>query len=180
MLTLLLNLFIVTKRISDWHHFCRWQFLLELCSWHFLWQLCKWQCLLHFCRFWGGTFCYWYVGGSFCCNYAVRSFCSTYAGISFCNKYVDDNFYCNYADGNVCYNCAGGIFCDLLCTWLLQVTISYSVHSCHIKHRFWFHSFFSIFLSYQSSCWFCCFMDFFFESSFYSIWTYFSSSYQLF
>ena len=71
MLTHLLNFFIVTKRISDWHHFCKWKFLLELCNWHFLWQLCKWQRLLHFCRFWGGTFCYLYVGWSFCYSYTV-------------------------------------------------------------------------------------------------------------
>ena len=27
----------------------------------------------------------------------------------------------------VCYNYAGGIFCSALCTWLFQVTISYSI-----------------------------------------------------
>ena len=145
MLTLLLNFFIVNKRISDWHYFCKWKFLLSILQvtvsvgtmqLTLLWQLSKWQNMLHFCRFWGGTFCYWHVGGSFCynyagdcfcCNYAVRSFCSTYAGNSFCNKYVGDNFYCNYVDESLCYNYAGGIFCSALWACLFQVTISYSL-----------------------------------------------------
>ena len=118
-LTHSLNFFIVTKRISYWHHFCKWEFLLELCNWHFLWRLCRWQFLLHLFRFWGSTFCYWYVGGSFCynyagecvcCNYVVRNFCSTLSDDSFCCKYVGGNFYCNYVDGSLCCNYTGGIF----------------------------------------------------------------------
>ena len=80
------NFFIITKRICDLHHFCKWKFLysilqvavstfytnyadanvccnyasfevlLQLCRWYFLLQLCWWIFLLQWCRW------------LFCCN----------------------------------------------------------------------------------------------------------------
>ena len=56
-LTHSLNSFIVTKRISDWHHFCKWKFLLSISvlnfRWQFLLELYKWLFLRQLCRFWG-------------------------------------------------------------------------------------------------------------------------------
>ena len=44
------NFFIITKRISNWHHFCKWKFLQSISA-----------------------------GGSFCWNYATDTFYSNYA-----------------------------------------------------------------------------------------------------
>ena len=99
------NLFIVTKRISEWCHFCKSKFLYIVNSpgGSFCWnkvpdtlysnyagnnvccnyanfeallQLCMWYFMLQLC---------WWIlllhhaFDCFCCNYPVRSFCSTYA-----------------------------------------------------------------------------------------------------
>ena len=93
----MLNLFIVTKRISDRHHFCKWKFLysilqvevsagtmqltlsmaiiqvitsvtsMQVLRWYFLLLVCWWIFLLQLSRW------------LFCCNCAVRSFWSIYA-----------------------------------------------------------------------------------------------------
>ena len=104
-LTHLFNFFIVTKRISDWHHFCKWMCMLfsQFCRWHFCWNYATYtfcrdyagdtNVLLQLCRFWGyvaimqvvlsvtviigGSFCCNHAGDCFFCNYAVRSFYST-------------------------------------------------------------------------------------------------------
>ena len=107
-LTHSLDFFIVTKRISDWHPFCKWSFLLR--TMQLTLSMTIMQVTLHLCGFWGGTFWCWCLGGSFRYNYAVRNFCGTYAGDSFYSKYVRGNSYCNYADGSLCYNYAGDIF----------------------------------------------------------------------
>ena len=127
-LTHLLNFFIVTKRATDCHHFCKWKFLLELYNWHFLQQLCRWQRLLHLCSFRGDTFCYRYAGRSFCCNYAGDCFCCNYAVRSLWSRWQVlqqicgwQFFHCNYADGSPCCSYAGEIFCSAFHPWLFQL-----------------------------------------------------------
>ena len=80
MLTHLLNFFIVTKRISYWHHFWKWKFLhiVHSAGGRFCWdyvtdtleQLCRWQCLLQLWRFWGPEalvqLCRWYFPLQLC------------------------------------------------------------------------------------------------------------------
>ena len=100
------NFFIVTKRISDWYHFCKWnilQLILQVEVSVGTMQMTLYGnyigdnvCWIHAC--FEVVLCYWYVGESFCCNYtgdcfccnyAVRSFCSTYAGtVSAANMWV--------------------------------------------------------------------------------------------
>ena len=55
-----LNFFIVTKRISEWHHFCKWKFLYIVNS----------------------------AGGSFCWNYVTDILYSNYAGGNVCCNYA--------------------------------------------------------------------------------------------
>ena len=126
MLTHSLSFFIETKRISKWHHFCKWKFLYIVNSadgsfcWNYVTDTIAiiqvttfvviMQVLRLYCNYAGSTFCYSYVGRFFCCNHgcdcfcyncAVRRFCSTYASDSFCIKYMSVKFYCIYAGGNV-------------------------------------------------------------------------------
>ena len=135
MLTHSLNFFIVTKRISDRNHFCKWQFLYivnfasgSFC-WNYVtdtfyktyagdnvcWNYAGFETLLQLCMC---IFCYSYVGGSFRCNhaydrfywnYTVRS-CRTYASDSFWIEYISENSYSIYAGGTFCCNYAGGTF----------------------------------------------------------------------
>ena len=78
------NFFIITKRICDLHHFCKWKFLysilqvavsvgttqltLSISIMQMLTSVAIMQVLKFYCNYVGGTFCYTYVGGSFCCN----------------------------------------------------------------------------------------------------------------
>ena len=123
MLTLLLNFFIVTERISDWHHFCRLKFLSQFCWLKFLLEPAT------------NTFYGNYEGDNVSCIYACDCLIATSIAIkqvtvsvaimqlevsgasdSFCHKNVVNNFYCNYADGSFCCNYAGVIFCRAFCT----------------------------------------------------------------
>ena len=88
-LTRSFNLCIVTKRIADWHYFCKWKQGGSFCFNYatdtffgnyagdnvcWIYQVLRWYILLLVC------FCCNYAGGCdcFCSNYAVRSFCNTY------------------------------------------------------------------------------------------------------
>ena len=108
-----LNFFTITKRVSDWHHFCKWKFLLSIL-----------QVAVSVGTIATDTFYSNYAGANICCNYAVFEvllqlcFCTISSGESICHKYVGDNFYWNYALGSLCYNHAGSIFYGALCKWL--------------------------------------------------------------
>ena len=91
--------FIITKRISDWHHFCKWKFLLSIQqvavsvrTIQLTLSTAIIQVLRFYCDYVGGTFCYNYVGGSFCCNYASDCFCCNYAVWSFCSVSAGESF----------------------------------------------------------------------------------------
>ena len=141
-LTHSLNFFIITKRVSDWHHFCEWNFLysilqvavsvgtmqlpLSIAIMQLPTSVAIMQFLRFYCNYVGGTFCYIYFDRSFCCNYAGdcfcwNYFCTIYGGESVCSKYVGDNLYWNYGCGSLCYNHVGGIFYSVSCRWLVYV-----------------------------------------------------------
>ena len=61
------SFFIITKTISDCHHFCKWKFLQSILQ--VTTSVAIMQILKFYCNYVGGTFCYFYVGGSFCCSY---------------------------------------------------------------------------------------------------------------
>ena len=97
MLTHSLNFFVKTKRISEWHHFCKWKFLwsilqvavyigtmqltFSIAIMQVLNSVAIMQVLSFYCNYVGGTFCFSYAGGSFCCNYARDCFCCSYTVI---------------------------------------------------------------------------------------------------
>ena len=111
MLTYSFNFFIITKRISDWHHFCKWKFLwsilqmavsvgtMQLTLSMAIIQVPISVAVMHVlrfcCNYVGGTFCYSYAGGSFCYNYAPDRFHCNYAIRSFCSIYADEGFAAN-------------------------------------------------------------------------------------
>ena len=126
MLTHLLNFFIVTERISDWHHFCN----SAGSSFYFLLQLCRFSGLYY--NYAGGTFCYSYVGGSFwynyagdcfCCNYAVRNSCSTLMQVTVCAANIWVKIFIVIMQVGVCCNYTSGIFCNALYTWLFLLKL---------------------------------------------------------
>ena len=136
-LTHSLNFFIITKRISDWHSFCKWKVLYIVISaggslfcWSYvtdtlysdytidkvccnyagfgaLLQLCRWYFLLQLC--------WWIFLLQSCMWLFLLQLCRSkflQHLCSFCIKCVGDNSYCIYAGGSLCSNYAGGPFCS--------------------------------------------------------------------
>ena len=91
----LLNFFIVTKRISDWHHFCKWKFLYIVNSI-------------------GGIFCWNHVTDTLYINYAGDNICCNYAGfevlLQLCRRYF-------------LLQLCWWIFLLQLCRWLLLLQL---------------------------------------------------------
>ena len=105
----------LTKRISDWHHFCKWkilQLILQVEVSVGTMQLTLSMAIIQV------TTSVAIMQVTVSVAIMQLSFCGTYGGVSFCSKYVGDNFCCNYADGSFCCSYAGEIFCKALCIWL--------------------------------------------------------------
>ena len=85
---MLAQFFIVTKRTSDRHHFCKKKFLCIVSSaggsfcWNYVYS-----------NYAGDNNYYSYVGGSFCCNHACDCFCCNYSVRSFCSTYESDGLF---------------------------------------------------------------------------------------